>query len=590
MMSTVKWPRVCRSAVLTVCFWIVLSAHAEIESLIDLGNTNSDVLVTGASTGDNSGYRITSGDVNGDGSSDLILLSYGADPLGGARKGEIDVIWGSSFPGEGNILLSQSSSVFSRIFGGVTDAFNSRVDGGDFNGDQRFDMIWGQPYAPNLWGDGIAYVILGASSFPDTLDIGAIPPNVIKLVGGPWGGGLGVESCGCDLDDDGYDEIIVSAPWGNVAEIFVIWGGASFLGTYDFSGTPAGVSRITDSVPNTGAGTSLACADFDQDGFEDLVIGSPGLGQVATVQLTLLYGAAALPTLMTLPDPAVRMARVSHGGPVGSEVAVGDINGDGQIDLAVADAVADPFGCHDCGEAYVLLHPEDLPPSSSLANASALRVFGTGNNTRYGSHLEMGDLTGDSRDELMIVGFGDYTSSSSIDETVIVYGSHTPLDTILIANDTGLSRIRAPSHGVNLGRGLSIGDFNDDTIGDLVLGAHKFQGNTGRSYVFFGCLAPTDVDSDAKSYTGLRQNYPNPFNPNTTISYEIDSDGWVNLTVYDVEGRSIRTLVRGHRPAGKHMSRWDGRNAAGLEVASGVYFCTLQAGVRRTTVKMVLVR
>lgn len=126
MMSTVK-SSACKAAVLAASFWLVLPARASFESVIDLSSANSDVTVTGANAGDNSGYRITSGDVNGDGSRDLVVLSYGADPLGGTRKGEIDIVWGSSFPDQGNILLSQSSSSFSRIFGGITDAFDSRV-------------------------------------------------------------------------------------------------------------------------------------------------------------------------------------------------------------------------------------------------------------------------------------------------------------------------------------------------------------------------------------------------------------------------------------------------------------------------------
>jgi DNA-binding beta-propeller fold protein YncE len=88
----------------------------------------------------------------------------------------------------------------------------------------------------------------------------------------------------------------------------------------------------------------------------------------------------------------------------------------------------------------------------------------------------------------------------------------------------------------------------------------------------------------------LDQNVPNPFNPTTTIKYAIASDSDVNLTVYDVAGRKVRTLVSERQRADVHRVVWDGVNDAGERVASGVYFYRLAAGKFTQTKKMLLLK
>jgi len=83
----------------------------------------------------------------------------------------------------------------------------------------------------------------------------------------------------------------------------------------------------------------------------------------------------------------------------------------------------------------------------------------------------------------------------------------------------------------------------------------------------------------------LLQNYPNPFNASTEIGYAIPGGAVVSLKVYDVTGREVETLAEGFRQAGRYTVRW-----RPTDVASGVYFCRLQAGGYARTVKMVLLR
>jgi hypothetical protein len=83
---------------------------------------------------------------------------------------------------------------------------------------------------------------------------------------------------------------------------------------------------------------------------------------------------------------------------------------------------------------------------------------------------------------------------------------------------------------------------------------------------------------------------PNPFNPMTTIKYDLPAAGPVRLSVFDIAGRLVRTLVDESMPQGSHEAVWDGRDATGREVGSGSYLARLEFGGRVETVRMGLVR
>ena len=94
--------------------------------------------------------------------------------------------------------------------------------------------------------------------------------------------------------------------------------------------------------------------------------------------------------------------------------------------------------------------------------------------------------------------------------------------------------------------------------------------------------------------TVLLANYPNPFNPETWIPYHLSKPAEVTLHIYGIDGALVRTLTLGHRPAGiyehqTHAAYWDGRNAQGERVASGIYFYTLTAG-DWTSIRKMLIR
>ena len=88
----------------------------------------------------------------------------------------------------------------------------------------------------------------------------------------------------------------------------------------------------------------------------------------------------------------------------------------------------------------------------------------------------------------------------------------------------------------------------------------------------------------------LGQNYPNPFNPITQIKYGLPEDAMVNITLYDIMGRTIHTLVKSRQTAGYRSIQWNGTNDKGKSVSAGMYFYSIQAGEFRQTKKMVLLK
>ena len=88
----------------------------------------------------------------------------------------------------------------------------------------------------------------------------------------------------------------------------------------------------------------------------------------------------------------------------------------------------------------------------------------------------------------------------------------------------------------------------------------------------------------------LQHNYPNLFNPSTVINYQLTQACQVKISIYDVLGRHVKTLVNHQQPVGYFRTTWNGTDESNLSVAAGVYFCRMQAGEFVKMGKLVLVR
>jgi flagellar hook assembly protein FlgD len=88
----------------------------------------------------------------------------------------------------------------------------------------------------------------------------------------------------------------------------------------------------------------------------------------------------------------------------------------------------------------------------------------------------------------------------------------------------------------------------------------------------------------------LLPNYPNPFRGQTTLRFALPEQQEVRLVIYDVLGRTVRTLVNQQKQSGVHSVNWNGRNDAGQPVASGLYLGRLEVGETTQVTKLLLVK
>jgi hypothetical protein len=114
----------------------------------------------------------------------------------------------------------------------------------------------------------------------------------------------------------------------------------------------------------------------------------------------------------------------------------------------------------------------------------------------------------------------------------------------------------------------------------------------GRWYTklgFFRLKQPVAA-GDIPAATRLAQNVPNPFNPTTSIQFTLATREHVSIAIYDASGALVRTLLDEVRPAGVNDVSWDGRDARGQTMSSGVYFYRMTAGNQTESRKMTLLK
>jgi len=83
-------------------------------------------------------------------------------------------------------------------------------------------------------------------------------------------------------------------------------------------------------------------------------------------------------------------------------------------------------------------------------------------------------------------------------------------------------------------------------------------------------------DENLPLVTGLDSNYPNPFNSSTIVHFSLADESEIEIGIYDIAGRMVEKLAAGKLVSGRHQIKWDGKNTAGEDAASGIYFCRMR--------------
>jgi hypothetical protein len=406
----------------------------------------------------------SAGDVNGDGYDDVIVGAPYANN-GQVMEGRVYVYYGSS---DGLKPLPdwiyETDSVEAELGWAVASA-------GDVNGDGFDDVIAGAPYFDNdLTNEGRAYVFYGSAA--------GLSPAYNWMVEGNRAQaryGMGVASAG-DVDKDGYDDVIVGAPWysetaSNEGKAFVYYG--SVLGLSTTAGWTA--EALT---PWTGFGWSVGSAgDVNGDTYSDVIIGIDHLDNPEEGEGGAVVYHGSITGLLTNPSWSFESDQIEA--QLGDAVAsAGDVNGDGYSDVIVG-AMKYDNGQENEGRVYVFYGSASglsFTPGWMREGDKAFAEFGH-------SVASAGDVNGDGKSDIVIG--APWYSNDHVSEgrAYLYYGSVSGL--------SSLSGI-AESHQVQANYGSSVasaGDVDGDGLDDIIVGSQNYdrgQGNEGRVFVYYG--------------------------------------------------------------------------------------------------------
>ena len=126
-------------------------------------------------------------------------------------------------------------------------------------------------------------------------------------------------------------------------------------------------------------------------------------------------------------------------------------------------------------------------------------------------------------------------------------------------------------------------DYDQDGICDEIDICPGFE-----YYNFSGDLVCLDAEQPYELL--LKQNYPNPFNPYTNIEFYLDFNDYIELNIYDIKGRKVKTLLSEFSLSGSHIVKWDGKNKNGDDLPSGIYLYQLVNSQNMLSNKMILLR
>ncbi len=571
----------------------------------DISLSNADASFTGEIAGDNAGYAISSaGDVNGDGYSDFLIGVPGKDGAGlnKTNAGTVYLFLGGSENKWGkDFKINNADASF--VGEAASDYAGCSVSGvGDVNGDGLSDFIIGaRGNKENGDYSGKIYLIFGRRDITWGTDFNLSQSDVVFNGENSFNwAGAHLSGCG-DVNGDNLADFIIGAEgWGpdstnfNSGKVYLIFGKTNWEKHYNLS--QADVTFMGE-YPRDGAGHSTAAAgDVNGDGLADFLVGTKynydnDAQNDCKTYLILGRHINEWKTQYNLSQANgsfIGEKRFDFSGYTLS--SAGDINGDGLSDFLIS-AQDNSFGEYFSGQTYIILgRPNaDWGLNFNLSGADASFV---GENAFDISSFatSSSDLNKDGLNDI-IISAPNYNAAGEFSGKIYVilgrkkadWGLHFSLSNADISF-TGESSQDLAGFSV-----AAAGDVNKDGYPDILVGAMRINpqwGGSGKVYLIMGKNFTSITDPNtALGETILFQNYPNPFNANTSINFHLSKQGFVTLTLFNLLGDKLSTLISEERQPGDYRIELDGSN-----LASGVYFYSLHTGEFYQTKKLILLK
>ncbi len=437
----------------------------------------------------------------------------------------------------------------------------------DYDNDGDLDL-----YVMTRYDGGVLYRNNGNGTFTDvTQEVG---------ISNPGGQGWGV--AWADYDNDGDLDLYV------VRKAYYGENSCNLLYRNNGDGT------FTDVTAQAGVGDSeegLSCAfgDYDNDGDLDLYVTNQYKGS----QADILYRNNGDGTFTDVTQEA---GVVNTGD--GREVAFGDFDNDGYLDIYVANTY----------QANILFHNNGNGTFTDIAHFAGIDCDKPGGAITLCDYDNDGDL-----DIYLAVGNGEtnvlYQNNGNENHWLVIKTKG------VVSNRDGIgARVRVVAGELSMIREVSGGSgyLSQNSLPvEFGLGRYS-QADTlmvkwpsGIVDTFYTVGADNFYTAiEGNNLVGvndnrqivqperfsLSQNYPNPFNPFTRINYSLPKDCNVKLSIYNILSQRVRKLVDGRKKAGYHYVIWDGKNEGGNMVGSGIYFFRIEADGFKSTKKAVLLR
>jgi hypothetical protein len=474
--------------------------------------------MTGEKTGDIFSVVAGVGDVNGDGFDDVLV---------GAPGGNYAKLYfgGSPFDTLADLkFVSQQGSGFGHSIAG----------GGDVNGDGFTDILVGAPgYStgpPNYFTvAGKVYLYFGGTQVDNGPDV------TMEGSGEEDQLGHSVSFAG-DMNNDGYDDIIVGAPNNattggdksdKCGKAYIYFGSAEMDSIADV--------LVEGLEPFDALGWSVSgVGDVNGDLFDDVVIGAPQwLAPNEFGKAYLVYGGHEIGLINS--DVFVgNMRKYAYGRWVSG---LGDLNGDGFYDFGVMGDWALSI--------YLAETLIDSIPAFTLIPDGNFRYLGG-----------LGDLNKDGFDDIV-----------AVSEDVNIFFGNTSLDTV---PDITHSFWAVPVCG--------LGDISGDSHVDIGFGRGGGWDPTGKVYIYSYGIEDKIEEKKDENYREefkLNQNYPNPFNSSTILSYYLSVPCSVRFEIFNCLANKINTLVLEKQNPGSYSIAWNGKDFNDQDVTSGIYLAKL---------------